>query len=72
MAGKIKITEYGKTYTHFTGLSSDYTLCGLSGETDETCCIIVLNKSSKKVNCPKCIAIINHCKSIDKSEYKTN
>ena len=66
----------------------DYTLCGVTAENiinsmreydaaDESECEPAMLKTNKKINCPKCAAIIRYChgirlSSIDKQEARSD
>ena len=57
-----------KDEIHFFGTINDYTLCGLTMDSDEeTCGDFVPTK--EKVNCNNCISIVNYSKSIKRSEF---
>lgn len=74
MARKIKFDFEEETTigggVHFVSELNDYTLCGLSldGDTGTTG---AFKATKQKVNCKHCIEIIEYCKKIKKTEYKT-
>lgn len=68
MARHYELNWYGEVLVHLDW-AGEYTLCGLALEGD---CEVNKNspaiETSKKINCKNCIAIINFCKSIKKTE----
>jgi len=52
---------------HCGGTGNDYTVCGLS-ESDDKSIGIVMKETKEKVTCANCIRVIEHCKSVRKSE----
>lgn len=68
-----QIFENGESVIHFPGAhQSDYSLCGqdLAGDSlDERGNYEQSEYTKEKVNCKDCIKIVEHCKSILKSEY---
>ena len=71
MAIKIKFNGTGDgivdTETHFAGIISDFTLCGLSLDGDPQT-TGEFNLTKEKVNCEQCIGIVLYAKKISKSE----
>lgn len=68
MIGKYKIKEFdsGDNWIHAHGCFDDHTLCGedIAGDYDRE-----IKKVAKgKINCPRCIKIINYCKKIIATE----
>jgi len=59
-SGKIE-----EKHAHARGQFADLTICGedMAGDDDRE---ILYPVKPIKINCPRCIAIINYCKSIDK------
>lgn len=72
MAEKIKFIGNGrdenKGEIHFSESLSDFTLRGVTLDHDENTAGDYIG-TSEKVNCPHCIAIVEFCKTVKKSEY---
>lgn len=70
MADRIKIKTPENNHIHFDYHVNDYTLCGLDTCGDEYLGIGIPVKVKRKVNCPACIAIVEFCHNIKKSEFE--
>ena len=71
MKNKIKFLGNGdemfKDEIHFSGsVGSDYTLCGLTLDSDEKTCGH-FKATTEKVNCIHCQEIVDYCKLIKKT-----
>lgn len=58
MVEDLDLSEKDLKYKHVTGVSSDYSLCGLAyGEYVEA-----EHFKSGRITCPKCLEVISYCK----------
>ena len=69
MAKHIRIKTLENNYVHFDG-KSDYTLCGLDTIGDTSLSIEESVETTKKVDCPTCIEIVNYCQKIKQTELR--
>lgn len=73
MARKVSIKTYEDNNIHFdfNEGGQNYTLCGLETGGDEGLDIEISKPvTRKRVNCVRCILIVNTCKKIKRKEYK--
>lgn len=72
MAIREKIIENGKATVHFLGVGQqDYALCGQDLAGDSTLGYEESQGTKEKVTCRDCIAIVEYCKKIKRSEWRS-
>ena len=70
MSLHIKINTDTDNYVHIDAVSNDYTLCGLETAGDETIGIKKGIRTTDKITCPRCISIVELCRTVKKSDIK--
>jgi hypothetical protein len=72
MALREKIIENGKATIHFVGVGQkDYTLCGQDLAGDRALGYDESIGTKERVTCRDCIAVVEYCKKINSSEWKS-
>lgn len=72
MALREKIIENGKVTVHFVGVGQkDYALCGQDLAGDSKLGYTESQNTKEKVTCRDCIEIVEYCRSIKRSEYRS-
>ena len=72
MAKKVFIKTIEDALVHFDWGKNTSTLCGLETSGDGGLGIEQAIPTTKKVDCPDCIAVVIFCQGIKKSEFSTN
>lgn len=67
---KIKTQEDADTHFDFSLGGQSYTLCGLETSGDEFLGISIPVIVKRKVNCKRCIMIVEFCQEIKQKEWK--